>query len=90
MEKLDKVIAALECCGEANKIVNVCLEGCPYYGECEGDKVCMDLLMVDTLTVIEALRAERDDLRKDVAVLTENLNGVQEMVSRLRRMYGND
>lgn len=71
MEKLDKVIAGLEFCGEANKSVDACLMMCPYYGERDGDKVCMDFLMEDALTVIEALRAERDDLRKDVAVLTE-------------------
>ena len=71
MDKLEKVIAGLEFCGEANKSVDACLAMCPYYGERDGDKVCMDFMMEDALTVIEALRAERDDLRKDVAVLTE-------------------
>jgi hypothetical protein len=63
VEKLDKVIAGLECCGEANEIVNVCLEVCPYYGERDGDKVCMDLLMKDALELLRGVRlleAERD------------------------------
>ena len=84
MEKLDRVIAGLECCGEANEIVNVCLEGCPYYGERDGDKVCMDLLLEDALTVIEALRSERDDLCRDIALLTAERN----FAAGLAQAYG--
>jgi uncharacterized coiled-coil DUF342 family protein len=47
------------------------------------DYECVQALRRDALDVIEALRAERDDLRKDVAVLTENLNGAQQIVDRL-------
>lgn len=72
MEKLDKVIAGLSCCGEANKSVDACLAMCPYYGERDGDKVCMDFLMEDALGVIEKLREENRDLRKDIEVLTED------------------
>ena len=85
MEKLDKVIAGLSCCSEANDTVNICPAQCPYYGERDGDKVCMDFLMEDALAVIEALRAERDDLRKDIAVLTEDLSGCMDECHRLAR-----
>ena len=88
MEKIDRVVAGLECCTERR-----CTK-CPYL---EQEMYCMTVLEKDALEVINGLRlrcdrleAERDDLRKDVAVLAENLNGAQEMVSRLRRMYGND
>lgn len=60
MEKLDKVIAGLECCGLAKDCVDACLVGCPYYGGRSGKKVCMDLLMKDALELIRILKAERD------------------------------
>lgn len=73
MEKLEKVIAGLECCAEAKEIVNICPEKCPYYGERDGDKVCMDFLMEDALDIIGRLREENRDLRKDIEVLTEGV-----------------
>lgn len=58
MERLDKVIAGLRCC-----IASDC-------GNCD---YCLDRcesrLLNDALGVIEALRAERDDLRKDIETL---------------------
>lgn len=56
MEKLDKVIAGLECCAEANDTVNICPMKCPYYGERDGDKVCMDFLMADALELLKTYR----------------------------------
>ena len=85
MEKLDKVIAGLEFCGEANKSVDACLAMCPYYGERDGDKVCMDFLMEDALDTIERLREENLDLRKDIEVLTEDLSGCMDECHRLAR-----
>lgn len=46
MEKLDKVIAGLSYCCEPN---NICEDGCPYLGQREGDKRCLDFLMEDAL-----------------------------------------
>lgn len=56
MVKPDKVIAGLEFCGEANKSVDACLMMCPYYGERDGDKVCMDFLMEDALELLKEYR----------------------------------
>lgn len=56
MVELDKVIAGLEFCGEANKSVDACLAMCPYYGERDGDKVCMDFLMEDALELLKEYR----------------------------------
>lgn len=56
MEKLDKVIAGLKFCGEANKSVDACLMMCPYYGERDGDKVCMDFLIEDALDLLKEYR----------------------------------
>lgn len=64
MEKLDKVIAGLTECsrgGERN-----CYE-CVYWDYY--DYACVQALRREALDVIEALRAERDDLRKDNRVL---------------------
>ena len=76
MVELEKVVAGLEFCGEANKSVDACLMMCPYYGERDGDKVCMDFLMEDALEVINRLkrqlkyaRAERDAERAKMARL---------------------
>lgn len=64
MEKLDKVIAGLECC-----IACIC-SNCEYFDP-SNEAACTERLMMDALAVIKALRTERDDLRKDIAVLTE-------------------
>jgi DNA-directed RNA polymerase subunit RPC12/RpoP len=71
MEKLDKVIAGLRCCG-ADAYPGYC-EKCPY--DFEKDLSCLDALCNEAVEVLEALKAERDDLRKDVAVLTSDLMG---------------
>jgi hypothetical protein len=63
MEKLDKVIAGLECCGVAKSNQDACLVGCPYYGGRSGKKVCLDFLMKDALGLLREYRivkAERD------------------------------
>lgn len=52
MEKLDKVIAGLECCSEATDTVNVCPMRCPYYDKRDGEKVCLDLLQEDALELL--------------------------------------
>lgn len=121
MEKLDKVIAGLECCSIATKNVDACLVMCPYYGGRSGKKVCMDFLMEDALELARRCReleeklsdreiqlevyrmnlgdtreelnrveTERDDLRKDVAVLTnENFSLSTELkfVTHLAQAY---
>lgn len=56
MEKLDKVIAGLECCSEAKDTVNICPMRCPYYGERDGEKVCLDILMADALELLKEYR----------------------------------
>lgn len=54
MEKLDKVIAGLRNCSYPSE--NCYYSDCPYCGERNGDKVCMDFLMEDALEVIEDLK----------------------------------
>ena len=66
MEKLNKVIAGLTECDRGRE--RNC-EECPYWEFV--DYTCVQALRRDALTVIEALRAERDDLRKDIEVLLE-------------------
>lgn len=72
MEKVDKVIAGLGCCADLDRSC----EGCSY----DGVGYCEVALMKDALDVINGLclrcnrlEAERDDLRKDVSVLAEEL-----------------
>jgi hypothetical protein len=91
MEKLDKVIAGLECCGEANEIVNVCLEGCPYYGERDGDKVCMDMLMEDALDLLKELSSDNQRLREMWADAVRELSVVRaerDFAVGLAKAYG--
>ena len=83
MEKLEKVIAGLECC--RNKSQDACLAMCPYYGEHDGEKVCLDLMQEDALDIIGQLREENRDLRKDIEVLTEDLTGAHEEVHKLAK-----
>lgn len=80
-EKLDEVIAGLEWCCDPRKTCENSDSDCPYYCERGDDKFCLDFLMEDALVVIEALRAERDDLRKDIEVLTEDLTAAREKLS---------
>lgn len=70
MEKVDKVIRALELHTGAKDGKTPCPE-CPYVGY---EMYCLGVLEKDALDVIEALRVERDDLRKDV----ETLNRINE------------
>jgi hypothetical protein len=79
MEKLDKVIAGLRHCGN-DAYPGECRK-CPY--EFEKDLSCLDALCNEAVEVIEALRAERDDLRKDIAVLSEALRNCREKLSWL-------
>ena len=74
MEKLNKVIAGLRYCG-TDAYPGYC-EKCPY--DFEKDLSCLDTMCEDALAVIEALIAERDDLRKDVVVLSEALRECRE------------
>lgn len=60
MEKLDKVIAGLECC--RNKSQDACLAMCPYYGERDGEKVCLDLMQEDALRILKMW----DVIHKDI------------------------
>lgn len=62
MEKLDKVIAGLRHCG-TDAYPGEC-QKCPY--EFEPMLSCLDAMCNEAVEVIEALRAERDDLRKDI------------------------
>ena len=48
MEKMDKVIAGLECCHSANMS---CSDNCPYFKGYELDG-CMDDLMAEALEVL--------------------------------------
>ena len=52
MEKLNKVIAGLECCGRPNP--TNCFD-CPY----RDDDVCHDTMYQDALMVLRLLKAER-------------------------------
>lgn len=65
MEKLDKVIAALECC-RVNED-EPCEVGCPYNGV-EG---CVDKVMLDALDLLKELRSTDGDLISRSALLTE-------------------
>lgn len=49
MEKLDKVIAGLECCGRPNPMN--CFE-CPY----RDDEVCQDTMYQDTLDLLKDMK----------------------------------
>lgn len=96
MEKLDKVIAGLEFCGEANKSVDACLMMCPYYGERDGDKVCMDFLMEDALAVIldlqEKLKMAKDgrlELGRQIQGWMEYFGGLQYYNDRWYDGFGN-
>lgn len=80
MEKLDKVIAGLT---ECSRIPGRLCEKCPYW-ECI-DYTCLQALRMDAREVIEKLREENRDLRKDIAVLTEDLTGAHEEVHKLAK-----
>lgn len=54
MEKLDKVIWALENCDMAEVTVDACLMMCPYYGKDDG---CMNCLMKDALDLLKEYRS---------------------------------
>ncbi len=74
MEKLDKVIAGLS---------NCCVDDC---GNCEYcGNGCSYRLMKDALELLEKLREENRDLRKDIEVLTEDLTGAHEEVHKLAK-----
>lgn len=73
MEKLDKVIRCLDVCYK-----DECWD-CDYCGH-----GCSEVLGRDALEVIEALRAERDDLRKDIAALTAE----RDFAADLAQAYG--
>lgn len=79
MEKLDKVIAGLECCQRSGSIDKPCVK-CPYE---DYEIYCMDVMRKDALGVIEALRVERDDLRKDVGTLNRINEDLRTEVARL-------
>lgn len=71
MEKLDKVIAGLEC--HYSETVDYCKGVCPYYGE----HSCVEALLQDALRVLpkvkkrlDAARAERDAARAKLARIT--------------------
>ena len=80
MDKLEKVIAGLECCGEANKSVDACLAMCPYYGERDGDKVCLDLLQEDALRILkmwDVLHKDLWDRTHEIVRLKKELKAVR-------------
>lgn len=68
MEKLDKVVAALECC-RVNED-EPCEVGCPYNGV-EG---CVDKVMLDALEVLKELRSTDGDLISRSSLM-ENIEG---------------
>ena len=63
MEKLDKVIAGLRHCGN-DAYPGEC-QKCPY--EFEKDLSCLDALCNEAVEVLEKLREENRDLRREVA-----------------------
>lgn len=67
MEKLDKVIRAMEMHEGADGREVSCV-GCPYE---EYEEYCLTVLHKDTLDVIKALSAETQDQRKDIEVQGE-------------------
>ena len=80
MEKLEKVIAGLSCCSEANDTVNICPAQCPYYGERDGDKVCMDFLMEDALRILkmwDVIHKDIWDRTWEIARLKKELKAVR-------------
>lgn len=83
MEKLDKVIAGLSCCGSENG--GCACEKCPYDGRRESSKVCLDLLQEDAIELLELKTAEIADLRKDKEVLLEDLSDCMDECHRLAR-----
>ena len=76
MEKLDKVIAGLE---RHNNVGDgePCRE-CPYE---EYEMYCLTVMEKDALEMLEKLREENRDLRKDIEVLTEDLTAAREKLS---------
>lgn len=60
MEKLDKVIAGLSCCGSLN--CGCACEKCPYNNERDAEKVCLDSLQEDALRILKLW----DVLHKDL------------------------
>ena len=63
MEKLDKVIAGLECCNDAKNTPDACLMMCPYWGETDGDGVCIDILDRDALDLLREYRERLNENR---------------------------
>ena len=84
MEKLDKVIAGLEFCGEANKSVDACLAMCPYYGARDGDKVCMDFLMEDALSLLKMQDKALKSMYKRLSVTLIERDTIREKLIQTR------
>jgi hypothetical protein len=76
-EKLDKVIAGLSCCADLDRDC----DECPY----GGDEYCEVVPMKDALEVIEKLREENRDLRKDVETLHRINEDWRDEVARLHK-----
>lgn len=98
MEKLDKVIAGLVMCGSENYSCPGCpyeeLEWCEDEMGKDALEVIRDLTeklkqakdgRLELARKYQALVAERDDLRKDIAVLTEDLTGAHDECHRLAK-----
>lgn len=93
MEKLDKVIDGLECCAEANDTVNICPMRCPYYGERDGEKACLDLLQEDALRILKMWDVIHKDiwdrthevvrLKKELKAVRAELDAAREKLSWL-------
>lgn len=68
MEKLDKVIAALECCTVAGGC-----SGCPYY---EDKGICVELLIEGALARLKELDGKYRAALEVAAIATEKLAAV--------------
>lgn len=91
MEKLDKVIAGLSCCGSQN--CGCACEKCPYDGERDNEKVCLDLLQEDALRILKMWDVIHKDiwdrtweiarLKKELKAVRAELDAAREKLSWL-------
>ena len=89
MEKLEKVIAGLSCCNEPN---NTCDE-CPYDGQRDDDKACLDLMQEDALRILKMWDVIHKDiwdrtheivrLKKELKVARAERDAAREKLARI-------
>lgn len=91
MEKLDKVIAGLSCCGSPN--CGCACEKCPYDNERDAERVCLDLLQEDALRILQMWDVLHKDLwdrtheivrlKKELKAVRAELDAAREKLSWL-------